>query len=204
MLTVGLLRLDVYISLCSLSLHYRPNQNHTILCIKGLFCRLPPHLQACFPPLPPPPKIKQPTCIKGYHSRPTELDTLSDSSSLPNSATIIPHAPTRRRLKKEKKKKKKRLCILFELFWLFNNFMTWKRKKKKKKKKRQLQMVMVGFDPGTYGLRNSRLTTELPKMNANLQVTKYAFIFNMASRTIRPSTWAIPQFQFWLKKPYQI
>ena len=30
-------------------------------------------------------------------------------------------------------------------------------------------------------------------------VTKHVFIFNMASRTIRPSTCAIPQFQFWLK-----
>ena len=59
----------------------------------------------------------------------SELDTLSDSTSLPNSA-IIPHAPTRWRLKK-----KKRLCNVFELFCLVNNFMIWKRKKKKKKKK---------------------------------------------------------------------
>ena len=59
---------------------------------------------------------------------------------------------------------------------------------------------MVGFDPGTYGLRNPRLTTELPKLDTNLCVTKYVFIFNMASRTIRPSTCAIPQFQFWFKK----
>ena len=102
--------------------------------IKGPFCR-PPHLQACFPP-PTTTKNKTAyTCIfTGYHSRPTdELDTLSDSSSLPNSARLmIPHAPTRGRLKK-KKKKKKRLCIVFELFCLVNNFMIWKRKKKEEK-----------------------------------------------------------------------
>ena len=57
-------------------------------------------------------------------------------------------------------------------------------------------MVMAGFDPGTYGLRNSRLTTELPKPTSTTYFTKYVFIFNMASRTIRPSTCAIPQFQF--------
>ena len=69
----------------------------------------------------------------GYHSRPTdELDTLSDSGSLPNSARlIIPHAPTRRRLKKKKKKK---IVYLFELFCLVNNFIIWKRKKKEKKR----------------------------------------------------------------------
>ena len=57
-------------------------------------------------------------------------------------------------------------------------------------------MVVAGFEPGNYGLRNSRLTTELPKPTATTLVTKYVFIFNMASRTIRPSTCAIPQFQF--------
>ena len=52
---------------------------------------------------------------------------------------------------------------MFELFCLVNNFMIWKRKKKKKKKKKKLLMVVAGFEPGIYGLRNSRLTTELPK-----------------------------------------
>ena len=99
------------------------------MAIKGHFCRLPPHLQACFPP---PTTTKNKT---GYQSAycTDELDTLSDSSSLPNSARlIIHHAPTRRRLKK---KKKKRLCIVFELFCLINNFMIWKRKKKERKKR---------------------------------------------------------------------
>ena len=70
------------------------------------------------------------------------------------------------------------------------------KKKKEKKKKKKLLMVVAGFDPETYGLQNSRLTTELPKPTTNTYITKYVFIFNMASRTIRPSTCAIPQFQF--------
>ena len=57
-------------------------------------------------------------------------------------------------------------------------------------------MVVARFDPGTYGLQNSRLTTKLPKPTTTTYVTKYVFIFNMASQTIRPSTCAIPQFQF--------
>ena len=61
-------------------------------------------------------------------------------------------------------------------------------------------MVVAGFEPGKFGLRNSRLTTELLKPTTTTYVTKYVFIFKMASRTIRPSTCAIPQFQFWLKK----
>ena len=57
-------------------------------------------------------------------------------------------------------------------------------------------MVAAGFEPGNYRFLNSRLTTELPNpINATF-VTKYVLIFNMASRTIRPSTCAIPQFQF--------
>ena len=65
-------------------------------------------------------------------------------------------------------------------------------------------MVVAGFEPRNYGLRNPRHTTELPKPTTTAFLTKYVFIFNMASRTIRPSTCAIPQFQFWLKKPYQM
>ena len=60
-------------------------------------------------------------------------------------------------------------------------------------------MVLARFEPGIYGLRNSRITTELPKPTTTTAVTKYVLIFNMASRTIRPSTSAIPQFQFWFK-----
>ena len=58
--------------------------------------------------------------------------------------------------------------------------------------------MVAGFEPGNFGLRNPRLTTELPKPTTTTSVTKYVFIFNMASRTIWPSTCAIPQFQFWL------
>ena len=127
MLTVGLLRLDVdvYISLYSLGLgpYYRPNQITPFCGNKRTFLQTPPPpiYRPAFHP-PPPPKIKQPTCIfTGYHSRPTdELDTLSDSSLLPNSARLT-HAPTRRRL--YKKKNKIKLCIVFELFCLVNNFM---------------------------------------------------------------------------------
>ena len=71
--------------------------------------------------------------------------------------------------------------------------------KKKKERRKKILMVVAGFEPGIYGLRNSRLPTELPKPNTIHKVTKYVFIFNMASRTIRPSTCAIPQFQFWFK-----
>ena len=34
-------------------------------------------------------------------------------------------------------------------------------------------MVVAGFEPGIYGLRNSRLTTELPKPTSLMYVTKY-------------------------------
>ena len=75
-----------------------------------------------------------------------------------------------------------------------------KKKEERKKEKKKHLMVVAGFEPGIYGLRNSRLTTELPKPTSLMYVTKYVFIFNMASRTIRPLTCAIPQFQFRLKK----
>ena len=68
-----------------------------------------------------------------------------------------------------------------------------KKKKERKKEKKKLLMVVAGFEPGNCGLRNSRLTTELPKPTTSTHVTKYLFIFNMASRPIRPSTCAIPQ-----------
>ena len=72
-----------------------------------------------------------------------------------------------------------------------------KKKKERKKKKKLLMVVVVaGFEPEIYRLRNSRLTTELPKPTSPMYITKYVFIFNMASRTIRPLTCAIPQFQF--------
>ena len=74
-----------------------------------------------------------------------------------------------------------------------------KKERKKERKKKKLLMVVARLEPGIYGLRNSRLTTELPKTTSPMYITKYVFIFNMASRTIWPLTCAIPQFQFWLK-----
>ena len=57
-------------------------------------------------------------------------------------------------------------------------------------------MVVAGFEAGIYGLRNSRLNYELPKPTSPICITKYVFLFNMASWTIRSLTCAIPQFQF--------
>ena len=112
------------------------------MAIKGPFCRLPPPIpiyRPAFHPPPPPPKIKQPTCIfTGYHSQFTdEQDTLSDSSSPPNSARLIIPGPLPlypATIKKIFNKIKKKLCIVFKLFCLVNNFMIWKRKKKEKEK----------------------------------------------------------------------
>ena len=61
-------------------------------------------------------------------------------------------------------------------------------KKKKERKKKKLSMVVAGFEPGIYEFQNSRLTAELPNPTTIAQYKKYVFIFNMASRTIRPST----------------
>ena len=74
---------------------------------------------------------------------------------------------------------------MFELFCLVNNFMN---EKERKGKKKELLMVVAGLEPGIYGLRNSHLTTELPKPNTTTFVTKYVFLFNMASQThdLRP------------------
>ena len=59
------------------------------------------------------------------------------------------------------------------------------RKKEEKNKKKRLMMV-TGLEPGINGLRNSRLTWAT-ETNYNY-ITKYVFIFNMASRTydLRP------------------
>ena len=64
-------------------------------------------------------------------------------------------------------------------------------------------MVVAGFEPGICGLRNSHFTTELPKPTSRMYITKYVFIFNMASWTIRPLTCAIP-IPILIKKPYQM
>ena len=46
--------------------------------------------------------------------------------------------------------------------------------KKKERKQEKLLMVAAGFEPGNYGLRNPRLTIELPKPTTRC-VTKYIF-----------------------------
>ena len=48
--------------------------------------------------------------------------------------------------------------------------------------------MVTGLELGIDGLRNSRLPTELPKPTTTTFVTKYEFVFNMASRTydLRP------------------
>ena len=63
-----------------------------------------------------------------------------------------------------------------------------KEKKEEEEKKNKLQMVMVGFDLGTYGLRNPRLTTELPKLNTNLYVQNmYLYsIWRLGPYDLRP------------------
>ena len=83
---------------------------------------------------------------------------------------------------------------MFELFCLVNNFMIWERKnkkqhkKQKKEKKRKLLMVVAGFDPGTYWLRNSRLTTELPKPTTTTYVTMYLYsIWRLGPYDLRPA-----------------
>ena len=79
---------------------------------------------------------------------------------------------------KGKKKNDRVLCFAFEVFCLVNSFMMLKKKKK---------VVVARLDPRTLWLWNPRLTAKL-------------FISNMASRTIRPSTYAIPKFKIWFKK----
>ena len=56
--------------------------------------------------------------------------------------------------------------------------------------------VVAGFDPRTSGLWIPHLTAELPKPTVISGDIKYVFISNMASRTIGPLTYAIPQFPF--------
>ena len=45
-------------------------------------------------------------------------------------------------------------------------------------------MVVAGFDPGTFGLRNSRLTTELPKHS--LQNMYLYSIWRLGPYDLRP------------------
>ena len=54
-----------------------------------------------------------------------------------------------------------------------------KKKERKKERKKNLLMVVAGFEPGIYEIRNSCLTTELPKPSSPMYVTKYVFIFKI-------------------------
>ena len=85
------------------------------------------------------------------------------------------------------------MCSAFELFCLVNNSMMLKEKRKK------LFTMAAGFYPRTSRLKKPHLTAKLPELTASLCVMKYVFISNVAFRTIRPSTYAIPQFQFLFK-----
>ena len=79
-----------------------------------------------------------------------------------------------------------------------------KKKERKKEKKKKRVTVVTGLEPGNYGLRNSRLTTELLKPTTTPFVTKYVFIFNMASRTYDLRPVQSHNSNFDLKKPYQM
>ena len=179
--------------------------------IKGPFFRPPPPSTGLLPPPPPPP----PTATKNiniaygrfYHVYRVS-QSASVSSSLPNSATRRRRAKNSILFFKEKKKRKKRkndrvLCFAFELFCSVNNFKILtkkqnktKQKRKKRKQKEKLLEVVAGFDPRTSGVWIPHLTAELPKPTVIYFDIKYQFISNMASRTIRPLTYAIPQFPF--------
>ena len=128
MLTVGLLRLDVYISLYSLGLglhYYIGLTKITQFCgNKRTFLQTPPPSTDL---LSTPTPTKNKTAYVHFYRVSqsaywSELDILSLRCQIQQ---LIPHAPTRRRLKK-KKKKKKRLCVVFEL--------------------------LAGYDPGTRAL----------------------------------------------------
>ena len=77
------------------------------------------------------------------------------------------------------------------------------KKKKERKKERKKKTTFNGG--GRIRTQKLWITKLAPyhwatETNCNHIGYKYVFIFNMASRTIRPSTCAIPQFQFWFKK----
>ena len=61
-------------------------------------------------------------------------------------------------------------------------------------------MVVAGLESGNYGLWISRLTTELPELTTTSFGYKICIYIQYGVSDIRPSTCAIPQFQFWLKK----
>ena len=90
-------------------------------------------------------------------------------------------------------KEKKRMfvyCVLgLSYFCLVNNFyMIFKGKKE--------SWWRQDFEPGAFGLQNWHLTAD-PLMTPSFRmVIKHVYISNMASRTIRPPTFAVPQFQF--------
>ena len=52
-----------------------------------------------------------------------------------------------------------------------------KKERKKEEEEKKPLMVVAGFEPGIYGLRISRLTTELPKPTSPMYNTKYVCIY---------------------------
>ena len=169
---------------------------------KRTFLQTPPyHLQGCFPP---PTTTKNKTAYVHFYRvsqrRPTdELDTLSDSSSLPNSARlIIPHAPTRRQLKKKK--------IVYCVWVILSSQWFYDMKKKKERKKKKKETFTGGGRIRTRKLWISNLSPYdwATETNYNNICYKICIYIQYGVSDIRPSTCAIPQFQFWLKKPYQM
>ena len=85
---------------------------------------------------------------------------------------------------------------MFELFCLVNNFMIWKRKKKEKHN-------FIGG--GRIWTRKLWITNLAPddwatETNCNQIYYKICIYIQYGVSDIRPSTCAIPQFQFWFKK----
>ena len=77
---------------------------------------------------------------------------------------------------------------MFELFCLINNFMIWKRKKKERKKKRNVWWWWQDSNPELMDYETRALPLSYRNQLHSTFVTKYVFIFNMASRTydLRP------------------
>ena len=74
-----------------------------------------------------------------------------------------------------------------------------KKKKERKKKKKKRLMMVTGLEPGINGLRNSHLTTELPKPTTLYIRYKICIYIQYGVSDIRPSTCAILNSNFDLK-----
>ena len=84
---------------------------------------------------------------------------------------------------------------MLHLSCLVNNFMIFKKKKKEKERKKRKKNDGGGrIRSCDLWIMNSAPYRYAIEANYNIYVIKYVFISNMASRTIRPWTYAIPQF----------